>query len=125
MKLTMENPTSTNLVRGYGEGEVRVGETRLAAACIVAPHRIVSDFRPRLPAELQLEDLGPVFELSPEIVILGWAGGQPFMPARHRAWFLERRIAIEPMELGAACRTYNVLVQDGRDAVALLFPASA
>jgi uncharacterized protein len=121
----MENPSTTNLVRGYGEGEVRVGEMRFTRACIVAPQRIFSEFRPRLPADLQFEDLGPVFELSPEIVILGWAGGQPFLPARQRAWFLERRIAIEPMELGAACRTYNVLVQDGRDAIAMLFPTSA
>lgn len=123
MKLTMENPAGNHLVRGYGDGGVVVGDQRLEASCIVAPRRLVTAFRPRSPAELQLEDLAPVFELAPEMVIVGWGGGQPFLPARHRAWFLERRIAIEAMELGAACRTYNVLVQDGRDAVALLFPA--
>jgi uncharacterized protein len=123
MKLTMENPAGTHLVRRYGDGEVVVGEQRLDASCIVAPRLLVTTFRPLSPADLRLEDLGPVFELAPEMVIVGWGGGQPFLPARQRAWFLERRIAIEAMELGAACRTYNVLVQDGRSAVALLFPA--
>ncbi|MCC6172668.1 MAG: hypothetical protein IT481_11630 [Gammaproteobacteria bacterium] len=123
MKLTMENPAGTNLVRSYGEGEIRVGEQRIDAPCLVAPHRLVTSLRPRTPFDLRLEDLDAVFELAPEMVIVGWAAGQAFLPARQRAWFLERRIAIEVMELGAACRTYNVLAQDGREVVALLFPS--
>jgi len=56
------------------------------------------------------------------VVVIGWAGGQTFLPAAQRRWFLERGIGIEVMELGAACRTYNVLVGDGRRVVAILFP---
>ncbi|MCP5328793.1 MAG: MTH938/NDUFAF3 family protein [Steroidobacteraceae bacterium] len=123
MKLTMENPGATHLVRSYDDGEIRVGEQRIDTPCLIAPRRLLTGLRPRVPADLQLEDLGPVFELVPEMVIVGWGGGQTFLPLRQRAWFLERRIAIEVMELGAACRTYNVLAQDGREIVALLFPS--
>ena len=123
MKLTMEVPSGAHLVRGYGAGEVRVGESRMTSACIVSPQRLITDWRPQNPAALEFDDLAPVFELAPELALLGWAGGQPYLPARQRAWFLERRIAIEPMELGAACRTYHGLVQDGRSVAALLCPA--
>jgi len=122
MKLTMENPPAIHVVRGYREGEIRIGETLVTRTCLVAAQTLLADLRPRSPAELELPDLDPVFALRPEVAIIGWAGGQFLMPPRQRRWFLERRIGIEVMELGAACRTYNVLVQDGRPVVALLFP---
>jgi uncharacterized protein len=122
MKLTMENPQAARLVRAYGEGEIRIGERRVTASCLVAANVLQEDLRPRTPADLELADLEPVFALAPEVVLVGWAGGQFLMPPRQRRWFLERRIGIEVMELGAACRTYNLLVQDGRPVVALLFP---
>ena len=123
MNLTMEAASGAHLVRRYGDGEILVGDTRLVAACIVSPRRLIANVRPQRPADLLREDLDAVFELAPEVVIVGWAGGQPYLPLRQRAWFLERRIGLEAMELGAACRTYNVLAQDERNAVALLFPA--
>lgn len=125
MKLTLENPPAIHIVRGYRDGEIRIGERVLTGSCIVAARTLHADFRPRSPPDLTLEDLEPVYALKPAVAIVGWAGGQYLMPARQRRWFLERRIGIEVMELGAACRTYNVLVQDGREAVALLFPFGA
>ena len=122
MKLTMENPPATNVVRGYRVGEILIGERRLTRTCLVAAQTLLDDLRPQVPADLELADLDPLFTLRPEVAIVGWAGGQFLMPPRQRHWFLERRIGIEVMELGAACRTYNVLVQDARPVVALLFP---
>jgi uncharacterized protein len=71
---------------------------------------------------LREEQLGSLLAEAPELVLIGWVGGQLFLPAQQRSWFLERRIGLEVMELGAACRTYNVLVQDERRVIALLFP---
>lgn len=124
MKLTLENSTPVNLVRRYAVGAVWIGDVALTRPCLLAARTLVTDLRAASPSSIALEDLEPVFALAPEIVVLGWGGGQPYLPARQRAWFLERRIAFEPMELGAACRTYNVLVQDERRAAALLFPAA-
>jgi uncharacterized protein len=121
MKLTRENPPVTQVVRGYGEGEIRIGDSRVTSNCLVAANTLLLDLRPNTPADLQLADLDPVFALAPEVVLVGWAGGQFLMPPRQRRWFLERQVGIEVMELGAACRTYNLLVQDGRPVVALLF----
>jgi uncharacterized protein len=64
-----------------------------------------------------------VFAAQPELVIVGWGGGQTFLPAAQRQWFLTRRIGLEVMALGPACRTFNLLAQDGRRVVALLFPS--
>lgn len=123
MKLTQDNALAPQLVRGYRDGEILIGEVRVTTACLLAARALRTDLRPQSPAELELEDLEAVFALEPEIAIVGWAGGQFLMPPRQRRWFLERRIGVEVMQLGAACRTYNLLAQDGRPVVALLFPA--
>jgi uncharacterized protein len=39
-----------------------------------------------------------------------------------RAPLAARDVALEVMDLGAACRTYNVLAQEDRPVAALLFP---
>lgn len=121
MGLMETNRTHTNVVRSYAPGAVRVGETVHATPFCLGPEG-VAPLEASHPLELGAADLASLLDPKPELVIIGWSGGQFFLPAAQRAWFLERRIGVETMELGAACRTYNVLVQDGRDVRAMLFP---
>ena len=117
------NRSAANVIRAYARGEVRVGDSVHRSAILLGAD-LLAQLEPTQPSELTPADLEAVFAAKPELVIIGWAGGQFFLPAAQRAWFLERRIGIETMELGAACRTYNLLVQDGRAVIALLFPTS-
>ena len=73
MRLTLENPSPTNVVRGYRDGEIRIGETLVTSSCLVAAQTLILDLRPRNPAELEREDLEPLFALKPEVAIVGWA----------------------------------------------------
>ncbi|MEY3466546.1 MAG: Mth938-like domain-containing protein [Steroidobacteraceae bacterium] len=119
-----DNRTTANLVRSYARSEIRIGDTlytrplRLAASSLEL-------LTVQTPQELGDAEFEPLLALRPELVIVGWGGGQLFLPAAQRSWFLQRRIGIETMELGAACRTYNLLVQDERAVIALLFPLAA
>ena len=122
MKLIVNPAGARALIRGYAAGSVRIGEQTFGHAVFVGGPSTVSELRPQHPADLTEADLASVFALQPALVLIGWAGGQTFMPAAQRRWFLERGIGLEVMELGAACRTYNVLVGDERRVVALLFP---
>jgi uncharacterized protein len=121
MKLHEHSRASLNLVGGYGAGFVQVGPQRYTAPLVVAPDRIHPEWIPGLAAldEAALELLWP---LSPRIVLLGGAApGTAVLPAVRRLC-LARGAALEWMDLGAACRTYNVLAQEDRAVVALLFP---
>ena len=122
MRLTVTQTGTQLLIRGYSQGRLRIGDQDVESPVILSPRELHRDFRPDQPAAILESDLEAVFALAPEVVIIGWAGGQSFLPAAQRRWFLERGIGLEVMELGAACRTYNVLVADGRAVVALLFP---
>jgi uncharacterized protein len=122
MRLTATPTGPRLLVRGYAEGKIIIDDQPYERALLLGAEQLISNFRPQRPEDLEEGDLGPVFVQQPEVVLIGWGGGQTFLPAAQRRWFLERGIGLEVMELGAACRTYNVLVGDGRRVMAILFP---
>lgn len=122
MRLTVTPVGTQLLIRGYAPGRLRIGEQDITGPVILSARELRTDLRPSRPDALEEHDLTAVFELKPEVVVIGWVEGQTFLPAAQRRWFLERGIGLEVMALGAACRTYNVLVGDGRDVVAVLFP---
>ena len=121
MKLTLESSSRVNLVRAYSRAELRIGEEYVHSSCIVSADRLITDWPPARLEALLPEHLQTIFELQPEVVLLGTGERQRFPPADIRAAFAARGVGLEVMDLGAACRTYNILVQEERHAVAALF----
>ncbi len=122
MKLNVTNTGSIQLIRRYSAGEITLGEKTLQGSFWLNAQTLRQNFRVTRPQDILENDLEDIFAANPEVVIIGWVGGQTFLSATQRGWFTERNIGVEVMELGAACRTYNVLMQDGREVLGLLFP---
>jgi uncharacterized protein len=55
------------------------------------------------------------------VVVIGTGAVSQFAPPAIRALLAQQGVGLEVMELGAACRTYNVLVQEQRRVAAALF----
>lgn len=121
MKFTLESNTRVNLVRAYSRTELRIGEEHIHSSCIVSAEELISDWPPARFEALAPAHLAAIFALQPEVVLLGTGERQRFPPAEIRAAFAARGVGLEAMDLGAACRTYNILVQEERRAVAALF----
>ena len=92
---------------------VDVGQRAGAAVVLIVERSLGRPFR----AEEHLE---AVLELEPEVVLLGTGRKQAFPAPRLLRAFFERGIGFEAMTTEAACRTFNVLVSEGRTAVAAL-----
>jgi uncharacterized protein len=90
-------------------------------SCLVTAERLVTDWPPDSFAELMPAHLEAIFALAPELVLLGTGTTQRFATPEVRGEFARRRVGLEVMELGAACRTFNVLVQEERRVLAALF----
>ncbi len=120
MKFTQHTPGGLNLIRNYGKDFVTVGDVEIRASCIIGATELIQDWQPRDVASLKLEHLATLFERKPEVVVLSTGEVQRFPPAALRAEFATRRIGIEVMEVGAACRTYNVLVSEERKVLAAI-----
>jgi uncharacterized protein len=122
MKFSLDSRTDVNLIRGYGPGEVRIGERVQHAPCIVTADQLILDWQARDVATLSPLDLEPLFALKPDVVLLGTGAKQIFPGSAIRQAFAARKVGLEVMDLGAACRTFNILVQEERRVAAALFP---
>ncbi len=122
MKFTQQLPSGINLIRRYGADFIAIGEQEIRSSCLVTANSI-EPWTPRSVEELRAEHLAALFELAPEVVVLSTGAKQLFPRAALRAEFATRRIGLEVMEIGAACRTYNVLVgEERRVLAAILLP---
>jgi uncharacterized protein len=125
MKFTLEGGSNTgrrvNVIRSYSSEQIRIGEHSVRSSCIVTADALIANWPPATLDELRVNHLEPIFELRPELVLLGTGAQQRFAPADIRSTFATRGIGIEAMDLGAACRTFNILVQEERRVAAVLF----
>ena len=121
MKFTLEASSRVNLIRAYSSREIRVGEHRLHASCIITADALITEWEPASFTELTVAHLEPILALKPEVVLLGTGPTQRFPAAAIRAALTQRGVGLEVMDLGAACRTFNILVQEERQVAAALF----
>jgi uncharacterized protein len=101
---------------------ISVGEQALRAPCVISPHSLLSDWAATGVNELTEEQFSQLLNTQANIVLLGTEGAPQLPPAPIRALCRAKGIALETMNLGAACRTYNILASEGRTVVAGLFP---
>jgi uncharacterized protein len=120
MQFTQHNPDGVNVIRRYGPDFITVGAEEIRASCIVGAKTLIRDWPPRDVASLTADHLHVLFELRPEVVVLSTGARQIFPGAALRAEFASRKIGIEVMEVGAACRTYNVLLSEERSVLAAI-----
>jgi uncharacterized protein len=119
MKLTLQDATGQNVITGYGPGHVLINERRHESSLIVLPGSLVRDW-PATFEELSLRHFESIVALAPEIVLLGTGSVLRFPEASLLRPLIAAGIGFEIMDLGAACRTYNILVAEGRKVAAAL-----
>ncbi|MGA2364256.1 MAG: MTH938/NDUFAF3 family protein [Steroidobacteraceae bacterium] len=122
MRLLLESDPRIHLVRGYGEGEIVIGDQHIRRPLIITPQRLVLDWSANSLQQLTEVQLAALFALQAEIVLLGEGQIQATPSAWLRSSFRSRGVALECMNLGAACRTYNILANEERSVAAGLFP---
>ena len=141
MQLTRDSSTQ-NYIRAWEPGRVRIAERWVAGDVIVSAEQIIEGWttamdggsaavagrqpRPTVaPTALTVEDLAPALAFAPTILLLG-TGTDRFLPdVELMAALAERRVGLEIMSTPAACRTFNVLLQEQRRVVVALFNTTA
>jgi uncharacterized protein len=109
-----------NAISRYAPEQVSVGG-KLYSQSILIPWK--GEIRPWSAssfAHLQAAHFLSIVQLVPEVVIFGSGAKLRFPAPKLLATLMEQRIGLESMDNAAACRTYNVLVSEGRRAVLAL-----
>lgn len=122
MKLHPDRNESLNTITAYGDGYFEVNAVRHEGAVLVTPEGPVARWDAAPGQALTPAHLAPILSAAPEVVLLG-TGATLRFPARDVMVALQGRgIGIEAMDSAAACRTYNVLMAEGRRVLAALLP---
>ena len=120
MKFHLTRSGGRNLFTGYGEGYVSINEQRYEHPIVVTPEDAVVAWTPTSFDALEAEHFAGLLELKPEIVILGTGASLRFPHPRLTRPLAEARVGFEAMDTKAACRTFNILMAEGRQVVAAM-----
>jgi len=119
MLLTEHRNEAHLFVRKADAASVTVVDRVLTRSLLLSATEVVEDFPARTVADLDDAAISRVLALQPEVVLLGTGARATFPAQVVLGAFLKRGIGLETMDNAAAARTFNVLVGEGRQAVAL------
>jgi len=122
LKLHTDSPASLNLVTAYGQGFVEVNRERQTGALLLLPEGPVLAWTVSAFEQIDEAAIAGLLGHCPEIVLLGTGARQRFPHPRVAAALAGARIGLDVMDTPAACRTYNILVAEGRRVLAALLP---
>ena len=119
MQLTEHHNENQFFVRRADAKSVTVIDRTLDTSFIVATNQIIEDFPYSQSKSLDDSAIEKILALKPEVVLLGTGSRADFPSQRVMAEFLKRGVGLETMDNAAAARTFNVLVGEGRQAIAV------
>ena len=125
MKMQADRMEGQNAIARHGPDGVIVNGTEFTASTIVPWRGAVEAWSVDDFDALSADHFARLAALAPELVIFGSGARLRFPKPALLQPLMARRIGFETMDTAAACRTYNVLLAEGRSVVAaLLFEAA-
>lgn len=111
-----------SLIQAYGDGGFRISNRRHEGSILLLPGLAVTPWAVGKISELTSKSLDPVLQLAEDVDILLLGCGTGLVPVKPdiKKKFSAEGIVIEPMDTGAACRTFNVLAAEERRVAAAL-----
>ena len=123
MKFQPDQLEGVNNITHYDADRLRVNADFYTTSLLVPWVGTPAPWPPRQVEVLTPEHFDAILALEPEVVIFGSGPRLRFIrPSLYRS-LIERRIGVETMDSGAACRTYTVLANEGRRVVAAILLA--
>ena len=120
MKLHLTTAENNHLITGYGDNYVEINQQRYVQNLIVMPQTLILDWQAGIFADLTEAHFEKIAELKPELVLLGTGGKHQFLHPKVYQSLTAQGIPLECMTSAAACRTYNILMSEGRNVAAAL-----
>lgn len=122
MKLHATPTQHYQTVTAYDDDGVEINAVRFIHSLLVTPETPPAAWPVDAFDKLSAADFAQIAAADPAVVILGTGKRQRFVHPRLSAALTARRIGIECMDNQAACRTYNILMAEGRKVMlALIF----
>lgn len=120
MKLHLTRAEGNQLITAYERGTVSINQHRYQHSVIVLPTEVIADWQVNKFDELSTNDFVRIASYQPEVVLLGTGETHRFIHPKLTVALTDKGIPVECMTTDAACRTYNILMSEGRKVLAAL-----
>jgi uncharacterized protein len=118
MKFSEDKLDQGYRITAYERGVIMVSGSPKTSSFIISLEQLIEDWSPSHIDQLRTQHIEPLLELEPELVLIGTGESLKFPAMEHYAGLIQRNIGVEIMDSAAACRTYNILLSEGRKVVA-------
>jgi len=118
MKLSEDHNAGTYMINGYEAEGIIINQRTYSSSLIVSNHRLLENWPMQEISQLSTENLAPILELEPEVILIGTGSTLIFPPPTSYTNVIQSGLGIEFMDSVAACRTYNILLSEDRRVVA-------
>lgn len=116
MHINLET-SDQHTVQAYSDTEIKINSTVYQHNLIVSSQEIIENWQIAEIGELNEQNLLNLLKFKSEIILIGHNQTGQFAPMLIRQQLTCQRIALESMSIGAACRTFNVLLSEERAVV--------
>lgn len=120
MKLQSDPHSGANTITGYGDGYVEINKTPYSHAVLLSSDGEILEWEINSFEDLTAASFAQMVALKPELIIIGTGNHQRFLKPELLKTLITAKIGFEVMSSQAACRTYNILVGEGRQALLAL-----
>lgn len=121
MDITPIIPGNRMIIDAYGPGRFRISGQVYQEPVLVFPDE-VRIWAVSVVDQIDSQSLESAVEKQTEVLLVGTGPKMHMLPASLRKALRSRGVGIEVMDTGAACRTYNILMAEGRRVAAALLP---
>ena len=120
MKLQSDPHSEANTITGYGDGYIEINKIPYSHAVLLSSDGEILEWAVKSFEELSSSDFTQMASLKPELIIIGTGKRQRFPKPELLKTLIEAKLGFEIMDSQAACRTYNILVGEGRQVLLAL-----
>jgi uncharacterized protein len=120
VKLQSDPHSGANTITGYGDGYIEINKIPYSHAVLLSSDGEILEWAVKSFDELSPADFSQMAALKPELIIVGTGKRQRFPKPELLKTLIEAKIGFEVMDSQAACRTYNILVGEGRQVLLAL-----
>jgi uncharacterized protein len=124
MKFAQDTLNEGYVITAYDDTSISINGKSFSDSLIITADQLEENWDIQAIHTLQQSHVDKLLAFEPELIIIGTGSSLIFPAAEIYAAIINRGIGIEFMDTAAACRTYNILVSEGRNVVAGLIQSS-
>ena len=112
-------------IQAYEQDQITVNDRVYTESLVLSPDQIIQPWPVTSVEQLETQHLECIFELKPDVILLGTGEKQVFPEMHILGHFTQRGFSVEVMNTGALCRTYNILVAEDRHVIGAFILSSS